>query len=139
MDKYLKFAQFIAFVVLAILPFRLLSNFLHHINYYYYYKPTLSIFHWLGGTILFLFLGSVVFGGMTILVKYVNPFKMHSITSYVIVPLSILLTIQQTVNIYAKITSNQFEILFVPTGCLLFASVYMGFKLCSVLVKKDLD
>lgn len=142
MDKPLKVLQFIIFVILAIIPFKLLSYALSELTANYYnwgYDSFFSIFYWIVGTMVFVTVATVILGFIELLIKKINPFLEQSITAYVIVPLFIGLTLLQLYDMWAVIEKYGFilsQLLYVPFACLFFSAIYMSIKLCSIVIKK---
>jgi hypothetical protein len=139
MNKSLKRLQFIGFIFLVYLVLRAMSLSVIQLVIKYWSDTTIfSIVFWLIVTVLYLIVGTAVFGFLLLLIRKINPYKEQKISARVLIPLFVLMTVLQSVDLYDVLRNYGLywnNISYIPAAFLFFIMIYMGVKMYSMLTK----
>ena len=139
MSKSLKVLQFIGFTFLVIIVVRFMAWSIRILILKYWVDTTIfSIGFWLLVTILYLVIGTALFGFILLLIRKINPYKGQRISLYTLIPVFVLFTLFNCYDVYDILRNYGLywnDLSYFPMAFLLFLMIYMGFKMYSMLTK----
>jgi len=102
MKKFVDNAGFAIYLVLSLALIRLIYVGLKYAMFYFglYARNVTKVLYWVGGTLLGLILGTVIFGVLAMIINKINPFPSRKSNVYILGPAILLLSLYQCYELY---------------------------------------